>query len=102
MFNGTVDIGAYKAQPPTLAGDVNYDGTVNFADLLLLAQHYGSSQPLFENGDLTGDGSVGFDDLLLLAQNYGHANTTAAANAVQADAATPKLPRNRRAAVNRL
>lgn len=79
VFNNTVDIGAFEAQPPALAGDVNHDGTVNFADLLLLAQHYGSNQPLFENGDLTGDGTVGFDDLLLLAQSYGRGGTSPAA-----------------------
>ena len=74
VFNGTVDIGAYEAQPPAVAGDVNHDGTTGFADLLLLAQHYGSAQPVFEGGDLNGDGSVGFADLLLLAQNYGRTN----------------------------
>ena len=72
IFNGTVDIGAYEAQPPALAGDVNYDGKVDFSDLLILAQHYGSTtQPLWENGDLTGDGAVAFPDLLIVAQNYG-------------------------------
>jgi hypothetical protein len=77
VFNGVVDIGAYEAQLPTLPGDVNHDGVVNFADLLILAQHYGSPQPLFELGDLDGDGLVGFSDLLLLAQHYG-AGTLAA------------------------
>lgn len=80
IFNGTVDIGAYEAQPPALAGDVNHDGKVDFSDLLILAQHYGSTtEPLWENGDVTEDGSVAFADLLVLAQNYGQPAPSAAA-----------------------
>jgi hypothetical protein len=78
VFNGTVDIGAYEAQPPALTGDVNHDATVNFSDVLILAQHYGSTtQPMWEAGDLTGDGSVAFPDLLMLAQNYGRSAAAA-------------------------
>lgn len=58
------------AGPVPIPGDANGDGTVNFADVLLLAQHYGEPGT-FAEGDLNGDGSVGFDDLLILAQNYG-------------------------------
>jgi hypothetical protein len=53
-------------------GDTNFDGVVNFADLLTLAQHYGSVSAEWETGDFTGDRAVGFNDLLLLAQHYGH------------------------------
>lgn len=53
-----------------LAGDANNDATVNFDDLLVLAQNYGASSVGFSNGDFNYDGVVGFDDLLLLAQNY--------------------------------
>lgn len=62
-------LGAARADVP---GDANGDGTVNFTDLLTLAQHYG--QPaLLSQGDFTGDGAVAFDDLLILAQHYGPA-----------------------------
>lgn len=56
-----------------LAGDVNRDRTVNFDDLLILAQNYGQSGRTFSQGnvDYSADGAVGFDDLLLLAQRYG-------------------------------
>ena len=61
-------------------GDANFDGKVNFNDLLVLAQHYG--QPgSWVDGDFNADGAVGFDDLLLLAQNYGHTLTAAGADA---------------------
>jgi hypothetical protein len=57
----------------SLAGDTNRDRTVNFDDLLTLAQNYGQSGRTFSQGnfDYSADGAVSFDDLLLLAQNYG-------------------------------
>ena len=62
-------------------GDVNHDGKVNFGDLLILAQHYGSTAT-FAEGDLNYDHSVGFADLLILAQNYGRALTSASTTAL--------------------
>ena len=53
-----------------LPGDINQDGIVDFADLVLLAQHYGQSGT-FAQGDLTGDGTVNFAGLVILAQDYG-------------------------------
>lgn len=59
------------AYEPT-KGDTNFDGIVNFDDLLALAQHYGTtSDQNWETGDFNYDGDVDFDDLLLLAQHYG-------------------------------
>lgn len=58
-------------------GDTNFDGAVNFNDLLTLAQHYGSASAEWATGDFTGDGKVGFEDLLLLAQHYGAAGPAA-------------------------
>ena len=54
-----------------LPGDTNLDGTVNFTDLLILAQNYGISNASWRQGDFNGDGTVTFADLLILAQNYG-------------------------------
>lgn len=52
-------------------GDANRDNTVNFDDLLRIAQYYGqTTSARWDDGDFTGDGIVGFDDLLLLAQHY--------------------------------
>lgn len=56
-----------------LAGDINRDRTVNFDDLLTVAQNYGRIGLSFSQGNFTYDlsGMVNFDDLLLEAQNYG-------------------------------
>jgi len=62
-----------------IPGDVNQDGSVNFTDLLALAQHYGRQNAAITDGDFNLDGSVGFADLLLLAQNYGQTSMQAVA-----------------------
>ncbi len=55
-----------------LAGDANADGSVNFDDLLMIAQNYNTSGKNFSQGNFNYDGSgvVDFSDLLILAQNY--------------------------------
>jgi hypothetical protein len=55
-----------------LAGDANRDRTVDFVDLLIVAQNYGQSGKTFSQGnfDYSPDGLVDFSDLLILAQNY--------------------------------
>ena len=63
-------IGGFTFDLP-LPGDANLDGTVNFTDLLVLAQNYGVQNGNWQHGDFNGDGRVNFADLLLLAQNYG-------------------------------
>jgi len=60
---------------PAIYGDTNLDGSVNFTDLLDLAQHYGQASATWEQGDFNYDGSVGFSDLLNLAQHYGQPST---------------------------
>ena len=54
----------------TLLGDTNLDGTVNFVDLLKLAQNYNATGTLWSTGDSSYDGTTNFVDLLALAQNY--------------------------------
>ena len=63
----------------TRVGDVNLDGTVNFNDLLALAQHYGNTGANWDQGDLNYDGTVNFNDLLALAQNYGQSTSAVVA-----------------------
>jgi hypothetical protein len=86
IYNRTVDIGAYELGS-ALPGDLNHDGSVGFADLLSLAQHYGAANAAWEQGDLNGDGSVGFDDLLILAQDYGQGTHVTAVRRVRSSSA---------------
>lgn len=53
----------------SLAGDVNYDGVVNTADLALLLLQFGRSGVL--DSDLNCDGVVNTGDLALLLLNFG-------------------------------
>jgi hypothetical protein len=84
----------------TLYGDANLDGRVNFADLVVLARHYGdnSGNANWDQGDFTYDGKVGFEDLTLLAQNYNQtmqAAAVVASSAPEAAKATAPAPRRR-------
>lgn len=55
----------------TLVGDTNLDRSVNFDDLLALAQNYGTNTlPFWFRGDFNYDGDTDFDNLLSQAQNY--------------------------------
>lgn len=52
-------------------GDVDLNGSVNFDDLLVLAQHYETmSSAGWAMGSFDGNGAVDFADLLFVAQNY--------------------------------
>lgn len=55
-----------------LAGDVNRDRIVDFADLLVIAQNYEQVVRTYSEGNLnySPDGMVDFADLLILAQGY--------------------------------
>jgi Zinc carboxypeptidase len=62
-----------QAYRPT-TGDTNFDGAVDFADLLALAQHYNlTGSAYWMDGDFDFDRDVDFTDLLALAQHYGSA-----------------------------
>jgi autotransporter-associated beta strand protein len=52
------------------AGDANRDRSVDFNDLVVLAQNYNTAGKQFAQGDFSYDGNVDFNDLVLLAQRY--------------------------------
>jgi hypothetical protein len=65
----------------TLYGDTDLNRTVNFDDLLRLAQNYNSGRgKAWFNGDCNYDKLVDFDDLLRLAQTYGNSLATSDTN----------------------
>jgi hypothetical protein len=67
---GTPDASAVLVRR-TFAGDINLDGSVNFSDLLLLAQNYNGTSKTWTDGDVAlYDGNVNFSDLLALASSY--------------------------------
>ena len=55
-----------------LAGDANHDRSVGFADLVAVAQNYGTTGKNFSQGNVSYDldGNVGFEDLVIVAQRY--------------------------------
>lgn len=57
-------------------GDSDFDGSVDFDDLVTLAQNYNAaSGKWWASGDFDFNGRVNFEDLVALAQNYGHASS---------------------------
>lgn len=76
VFNTTVDVGAYEAQPSNPAGDVTHDGTVNLSDFLALTRNFGATTPIYELGDVDGNGVVNLVDLVALIRNFGRHTAT--------------------------
>jgi len=71
--------------PHRLPGDANFDGKVDFQDLMTLAHHYGQAGEVgYVDGDFDMDQKVDFGDLVILARNYG-AGTPAASELAQLD-----------------
>lgn len=61
-----------------IAGDLDGDGTVAFADFLALSTNFGQTDQPYENGDIDCDGTIAFADFLALSTNFGQ--TAAAAS----------------------
>ena len=82
-FGGPGNVGmVFKLFPPSIPGDANFDGKVDFADLVIVAAHYGKPTTTWADGDFNADGFVGFDDLVILAAYYGRSLPATAAPAL--------------------
>ena len=67
--NGDV-LGPYFERIGSLVGDVDLNGSVQFADFLILSTYFGRSGP-YSQGDITCDGEISFGDFLLLSTYFG-------------------------------
>lgn len=61
-------------------GDFDGNGTVEFADFLILAENFGSEVDSHTLGDADCNGTVEFADFLVLAENFGKSAAGAAAS----------------------
>ena len=61
-----------------LAGDLDQDGSVGFADFLLLSANFGQTVDSYEQGDIDCNGTVAFADFLALSANFGQSSATPA------------------------
>ena len=69
-LDGEIYLRAGTRPAPT---DLNGDGIVNVLDLILVAQHFGTTK-----GDINGDGITNILDLILVAQHLGETSAPAA------------------------
>ena len=60
----------------SLVGDINGNGTVDFADFLVLSSNFGTTGG-FQQGDLDANGEIDFADFLILSENFGEASEIA-------------------------
>ncbi|MCS7190891.1 MAG: hypothetical protein NZ843_04740 [Fimbriimonadales bacterium] len=68
--DGTVAVARNPFAPPQIQGDMNRDGCVNDADLLMVLFNFGATG--FHMADGNGDGVVDDTDLLMVLFNFGH------------------------------
>ena len=71
-----------------LAGDLDADGNVAFADFLALSANFGQAVEGYHLGDVDCSGDVAFADFLLLSANFGQSGGGAVAAAVPEPAGT--------------
>ncbi len=70
-YSGDVSVRVFFAVPPPCPTDINHDGVMNTADLLILLGSFGQSVPPGTNGDINGDGQVTTTDLTALLGVFG-------------------------------
>jgi len=58
-------------EPGDSLADLDGDGTVTFADFLILSQNFGKTEASREDGDIDQNGVVEYADFVLLSENFG-------------------------------
>lgn len=66
-----LQLGGEAACNPDTAGDFDGNGTVEFADFLVLSSNFGQDVADHTFGDVDCDGTVAFADFLVLSNNFG-------------------------------
>ena len=75
---GYSDAGSAVTLLPTLRGDADLDGDVDFNDFLVLQNNFGNSGTTFVTGDFNYDGVTNFNDFLALQNSFGQSYAGAA------------------------
>ena len=60
-----------------ILADFDGNGTVEFADFLVLSSNFGAEVGTYEEGDINCDGQVAFDDFLVLSSTFGQSAAAA-------------------------
>lgn len=62
---------ANVACDPTTQGDTDGNGTVDFADFIVLSRNFGQAASTHTEGDIDCSGTVDFNDFITLSSNFG-------------------------------
>ena len=79
--DGNLDAFLMGLNPPSLRGDSDGNGMVEFLDFLAIANNFGVPGQ-YTDGDFNENGDVEFNDFLIVAQNFGDSSAAGAAVAV--------------------
>jgi hypothetical protein len=72
LSTGKITFGVPACDPNT-GGDLDGNGTVEFADFLVLSTNFGNAATDHTTGDIDCNGTVEFADFLVLSENFGSA-----------------------------
>ena len=75
------ELSGCRVPPGAIPGDLDGNGTVAFADFLILSANFGQPVDQYELGDIDCDGTVAFADFLALSANFGLSAAEGAATA---------------------
>ncbi len=64
--------------PPSLRGDADGDGEVQFSDFVILSENF-ANPGVYTDGDFDKDGEVQFSDFVILSENFGQSGGAMAA-----------------------
>ncbi|MCC6682072.1 MAG: right-handed parallel beta-helix repeat-containing protein [Phycisphaeraceae bacterium] len=70
ILGGVLNSTVLADEQGLLPGDANYDGTVNLADLQILADNWSNQDATWLMGECSGDGRVNLEDLQILADHW--------------------------------